>query len=158
MEWSVTKKFNWAMAHRLENHEGLCNSVHGHTYKLFVTVRRKKRRLDKDKKLTDKGMIIDFKNLKNIVNEVIVNKLDHAFVYNEDDNDSKSIAKVLKGQINQKLFSFSFRTTAENMVRWMFNQLNDYFDVNNINIECCRLVLYETDSSYATFELEGNVI
>jgi len=36
----IKKEFNFAISHRLENHKGLCNNVHGHNYKLFVTVKR----------------------------------------------------------------------------------------------------------------------
>lgn len=150
MYLTITKEFSFDIAHRLEGHEGLCNNVHGHTYKLFVSVRMKERKSEtKDK--SSKGMVYDFKNLKEIVKEVIVDKLDHGFVYNKDDLDSKSIAKVLEGQIKQKTYAFPFRTTAENMARWMFFSLNDYFNENEINLECHKIKLYETPTSYAEF-------
>lgn len=67
----VTKIFTFDSAHKLENYEGDCKNLHGHTYKLEVTVRGR----------TDyRGMIVDFSDLKRITKENVISKLDHKYL------------------------------------------------------------------------------
>ena len=73
----LTKKFNFDMAHALFGHDGHCKNIHGHTYQLEITVEGIPReRLG----TTNDGMVMDFGVLKSLVNELILNKLDHALV------------------------------------------------------------------------------
>ena len=148
---NVTKEFSWAMNHRLENHKGLCKNLHGHNYRLFITVIREDGLIGDDNK-SGEGMVIDFKSLKNIVNKVIVDDLDHAFAYNKNSNVDEQIAKALEEKIQQKIFAFDFRTTAENMVKWMVESLNNYLTNADTGVRCTKAVLYETDTCYATYE------
>ena len=67
-EVEVTKEFTFDSAHHLECYQGDCANLHGHTYKLHVTMKGK---------LNNIGMVIDFKDLSRIVKEVVVNRLDH---------------------------------------------------------------------------------
>ncbi len=69
---SITKIFYFEAAHKLPSYFGKCKDLHGHSYKLEVTVLRKS--LDKD------GMVMDFKTLSRIVNESILDKYDHAYL------------------------------------------------------------------------------
>jgi len=151
MTIKITKEFSWDMAHRLDGHNGLCNNVHGHTYKLLVTIARSNGGLILFDK-SNEGMVTDFKILKKIVNNVIVEPFDHAFVYNKDDKDSEAIAKVLQGQIKQKIFAFPFRTTAENMAKYIYDELNKHFAIGEHNLVCKKIILYETPTSYAEYE------
>ena len=150
---SATKKFEFACAHRLENHEGLCNNVHGHNYTLYVTV-RKNGGVNEMCKPTDVGMILDFKKLKTIVNKIAIEPFDHAFVYNLQDTDSVAIAEMLKNQIGQKMLGLDFRTTAENMAQYIMNELNAR--LREMRLYCCKIELYETSGSYATAESGGD--
>jgi len=147
---TITKEFNIALGHRLENHKGLCNNVHGHNYKLIVEVNKPTRGLiiDDDSSF---GMVTDFKDLKQIVESVIEEPMDHAFVYNEKDKDSVAIAEFMKKQIGQKLCPLPFRTTAENMSKWMCEELNDYFKTAGVDLECISITLYETPTSPAIY-------
>jgi len=147
---AISKEFNWHCAHRLENHRGLCNNVHGHTYVLKVVMARDDGELDD--KIATEGMVLDFSELKRVVNKEIVDKFDHAFVYNETNKDSKAIANFLKTQINQKLLGLPFRTTAENMVQWIVQELNEYFKTNKSKFKCIKAQLYETPTSCAMYE------
>ena len=148
---AIRKSFEWHCAHRLECHKGLCNNVHGHSYKLEVVVARDDGHLEDDNELT-KGMVVDFSELKRIVNTEIVDKFDHAFVYNEENKESKDIALFLKEKINQKLLGLPFRTTAENMVQWIVEELNYYFNLHKCDYKCIKAQLYETETSCAMFE------
>lgn len=112
----VTKIFTFDSAHKLDNYDGVCKNLHGHTYKLEITVRGK----------TDcRGMVVDFNDLKRITKEKIIEKLDHKFL-NE---------------------IFDFNTTCENMVVWIFNELNN--DLKNENYYLNKVKLWETPTSYA---------
>jgi 6-pyruvoyltetrahydropterin/6-carboxytetrahydropterin synthase len=142
---SITKEFSWAMAHRLEKHDGLCSNLHGHTWKLFVTIVRI------DENLFD-GMVWDFSDLKHFVNKLIIDKLDHSFAYNRNDKDSKLIAKYLTKHIHQKVIIFNFRVTSENLIEWIVNTLNIY--LKDTNFKCIKGVLYENETSCATYKVK----
>jgi len=146
----VSKEFKWCMSHRLENHERLCKNVHGHNYKMVVYVETLDGK-EVDNKLTNEGMVCDFTYLKKIVNEIIVDRFDHAFVYNEKDKTNTEIANFLICQINQKVLPLPVRTTAEKMSEWIYNELNKHFNVLNINLKCDKIELYETDESMAIY-------
>lgn len=151
--YTATKEFNFAMSHRLEEHKGLCNNVHGHNYKLLVTVSRKKDELiKKSENISSAEMITDFTDLKNMVNEIIVDKFDHAFVYNENDKISQKIANFLISLIGQKVLPLPCRTTAEAMSQWIYFELNEQF--KSLDIECDHIKLYETDKSIAEYNQE----
>lgn len=66
---TVTKEFTFDAAHYLTEYHGKCEDLHGHTYKLQVTV---------SGELNSEGLVLDFIILKNIVKEKILNKLDHS--------------------------------------------------------------------------------
>jgi len=89
----VTKQFDFEAAHFLTKYHGKCERLHGHSYKLFVTV---------EGPLQENGMVIDFVILKKIVKERIIEKFDH-----------------------QSLNDFFENPTAENVVVWIWNELED---------------------------------
>ena len=73
----VTKEFPFEMAHVLWNYDGPCRNVHGHSYRLFVTISG----IPADNPDNPKnGMVIDFTDLKSIVKKEIVNVFDHSVV------------------------------------------------------------------------------
>ncbi len=67
----ITKSFAFDSAHNLIRYKGKCEKLHGHTYRLDVTVRGK---LSKD------DMVIDFVDLKNIVKNNVIKFLDHSYL------------------------------------------------------------------------------
>jgi len=151
---AVTKEFKWGMAHRLEDHNGLCNGIHGHNYRLLVTVKKRYGEVISDLNKSSEGMVCDFKFLKKIVTNVIVDVFDHAFAYNIRDKISSDIAAYLHKKIGQKLAPFPFRLTAENMSKWVVEELNRRFAIGQHDLICIKAVVYETDSSYAIYSLE----
>ena len=76
----VTKIFRFEMAHALWGYDGLCKNIHGHSYVLKVTVSGTPIEDQEDKKL---GMVIDFGDLKRLVNKYIVDIFDHSLILNE---------------------------------------------------------------------------
>jgi len=69
---SITKVFTFNSAHSLPNYPGHCKNVHGHTYRLEVTIRGPVN--------TETGMVMDFYDLKSLVKEHIIKKLDHCYL------------------------------------------------------------------------------
>ena len=113
---TVCKKFTFEAAHRLPKHKGKCKNFHGHHYILEVTIGASL--------LNGDGMIIDFGDLKEIVNKNIIDIYDH-----------------------QNLNDFWVTPTAEIMVRDIAIKLSLLFDKDNRRLE--KLRLYETPDSYA---------
>ena len=106
----VTKEFSFEMAHALWNYDGPCRNVHGHSYRLYVTLSG----IPADDPGNPKnGMVIDFTDLKKIVKKEIVNIFDHAVVV------SKSFDKE-KMDMFTRLFGntvlVDYQPTCENLV------------------------------------------
>lgn len=85
---TVTKIFTFEACHNLPHYDGACHNLHGHSYKLEVTVGG---RVETNIANPKCGMIIDFKDLKKIVNEVAVDKYDHTYLNNFFDNPTAEI-------------------------------------------------------------------
>lgn len=146
---TATKEFTWDMAHMLTDHEGLCQNLHGHTYKMLVTVSRSYG----DSVITEEhhpanGMIVDFKELKGLVQEHIVKPLDHALVINGTITEGFEAELLeLAHKYQKKVVVLSYRPTAENMAEAFFKLLQETFFNTGYNIVSLRL--YETPTSYA---------
>lgn len=111
----VTKEFTFEAAHKLNNYEGKCANLHGHTYRLHVTAQGSIRK---------NGMVLDFVELKQIVSEKVLDKVDHTYLNN-----------LIK------------QPTAENIVVWIWNILSK-------NLPLSELSLWETPTSWVTYRGE----
>lgn len=126
---SVTKEFTFDSAHKLRDYDGKCKNLHGHTYKLLVTVYGERETLE-----VRNGMLIDFGDLKGVVHRQVIDKLDHNYL-----NDIPP-------------FHY-YNPTAENMCVWIFGQLKGYFKMF-LEFKKLKIRLYETPTSYAEYEKE----
>ena len=111
---TVTKTVKFDAAHVLTNHQGLCKNLHGHTYRVDVSVMQAAD--------DDRDMVIDFKDLKGIANEVVCDRFDHAFIYNTESAGECEIAAVVKKN-GMRTVAIPFRSTAENLAKLFFNDL-----------------------------------
>ena len=111
---TVTKTVRFDAAHVLTNHQGLCKNLHGHTYRVDVSVAQ----AEDD----ERDMVIDFKDLKGIANEVICDRFDHAFIYNTESAGEKEIAAVVEKN-GMRTVAIPFRSTAENLAKMFYNEL-----------------------------------
>jgi 6-pyruvoyltetrahydropterin/6-carboxytetrahydropterin synthase len=144
----VTKEFNFEMAHALKNYDGLCKNIHGHSYKLFVTVWGHP---ISDKNNPKYGMLIDFGDLKRLVNKVIVNVFDHALVLNRETGfDSGSSGHEMFGNT----IYVNYQPTCENMVIDFSRRVKEILPDN---IELFGMRLYETATSYAEWFAADNL-
>ncbi|MBE0663087.1 MAG: 6-carboxytetrahydropterin synthase [Bacteroidales bacterium] len=141
----ITKAFNFEMAHALKDHEGACRNIHGHTYELFVTIIGEPKAEDGH---PANGMIMDFKDLKEIVNKNIVKLYDHAFVVSE-----RSPWATDKGAQSCKLIVLPFEPTSENLVAEYARILNEALP-SDVKLHSLRL--RETTTAYAEWFASDN--
>lgn len=143
----VTKFYDFEMAHALWNYNGLCKNIHGHTYKLYVTVIGEP---NSDHTSPDYGMVIDFGKLKKIVKEEVVDQLDHAMVIHKNAPHNQ----LLKlGEMYERHFVFDFQPTCENLVIWIVNKIMPQLPEG---IQLKNIKLYETASSFAEWDAADN--
>jgi 6-pyruvoyltetrahydropterin/6-carboxytetrahydropterin synthase len=136
----ITKIFHFEMAHALEGYDGLCKNIHGHSYKLCVTIVG----IPLENSVSPKdGMIIDFSELKKIVETSIISKYDHALVLN-----SKTETETINALRNyyDKIIVVNFQPTSEQMLI-EFSRILQYTLPPTIRLHSLRL--NETDTSYA---------
>jgi 6-pyruvoyltetrahydropterin/6-carboxytetrahydropterin synthase len=110
----VTKTVKFDAAHILTNHQGLCKNLHGHTYRVDISAGEELSRPD--------DMVVDFKDLKRIATEKIVDRFDHAFVYNSASEGEREIAAVVERH-GMRTVALGFRSTAENLAKYFYREL-----------------------------------
>jgi len=117
----LVKEFKFDAAHNLISYKGKCERLHGHTYRLVVVL---------EGVPDEEGMVMDFLELKNIVNEKVLSKLDHSYI-----ND------IIE------------QPSAENIAVWVWRQLEE-----SVKRENCRLYevqVWETETSGVVYRGEG---
>ncbi|MFZ9075003.1 MAG: 6-pyruvoyl trahydropterin synthase family protein [Flavobacteriaceae bacterium] len=137
----ITKEFKFETGHALYGYDGLCRNVHGHSYKLSVTVIGTP---IKDSENVKFGMVMDFSDLKEIVNETIVKPFDHATVLNVN-SPHKELADVME-QRGHKIQRVNYQPTSERMIIDFAEKIKTQLP-NHLSLH--HLKLRETESSYA---------
>ena len=136
----LSKEFTFDMAHALLGYDGLCKNIHGHSYTLVVTVIGSPVKDDESPK---NGMLIDFKDLKNIIKKQIIDEFDHALVLNS--SSPKDLVYMLMSNYD-KIVLLDYQPTTENMISDMAVRINSLLPTN---LKLFSLRLRETPSSYA---------
>lgn len=136
----ITKQFSFEMAHALRHYDGLCRNIHGHSYKMDITLAGQPLH---DESSPKNGMVMDFGDLKKLVNEEIISLLDHALVLNAK-TDAQLIT-VLK-QNYEKIVTVEFQPTTENLLNFIAEKTKAKLP-EGVALTCVRL--RETDTSYA---------
>jgi 6-pyruvoyltetrahydropterin/6-carboxytetrahydropterin synthase len=144
----ITKQFSFETGHALYGYDGKCRNVHGHSYKLHVTVI--------GKPITDNshvkfGMVIDFSDLKKIVKSKIVDVFDHATVFNKN-TPHIELAKELEARGHNVLL-VDYQPTSEMMIIDFAEIIKKELPTH---IKLHSLKLQETDSSYAQWYAADN--
>jgi 6-pyruvoyltetrahydropterin/6-carboxytetrahydropterin synthase len=143
----LTKQFSFEMSHALLNYDGLCRNIHGHSYKLQITVTGKPVQVAGNPK---DGMVIDFSILKKIINEQIVSQLDHSLMINEQAPLDKLNAL---GQMYERHHVVPFQPTSENLVVYISEKVKSILPEP---IELFSVRLYETANSFVEWYAEDN--
>lgn len=137
----VTKIFRFEMAHAIDGYQGLCKNIHGHTYILHVTISRKN---NDDQPIASPGFVYDFKELKRLVKQNIINQLDHSLVLSRayiDKNPAFSNAENIQ--------IWEAEPSAENILLHIKGSIEKLFPED---IVLQNLKLYETSDSYAEWK------
>ena len=137
----ITKQFSFETGHALYGYDGKCRNVHGHSYKLSVTVFGTPIADSNNVKF---GMVIDFSDLKKIVKEEIVDVFDHATVFNKN-TPHVELAKELSDRGHNVLL-VDYQPTSEMMVIDFAGKIKKRL---GSNIQLHSLKLQETETSYA---------
>ena len=145
----ITKQFTFETGHALYGYDGKCKNVHGHSYKLSVTVI--------GIPITDTsnvkyGMVIDFGDLKNIVKEEIVDLFDHATVFNRNTPHIDLVKELMDR--GHHVILVDYQPTSENMVIDFAAKINNRLPEN---IKLYSLKLQETESSFAEWYAADNL-
>ena len=144
----ITKQFSFETGHALYGYDGKCRNVHGHSYRLSVTVFGKP---INDPSHVKFGMVIDFSDLKKIVKEEIVDVFDHATVFNKN-TPHVELAKELKDRGHNVLL-VNYQPTSEMMVIDFAEKIKARLPKN---ISLHSLKLQETATSYAEWFASEN--
>ncbi len=126
------------MAHAIHGYPGACKNIHGHSYELHVTVCSSD---NYEQYIPAPGFVIDFKEIKNLVNDAIIYKFDHKLILSQ--------AFLLKNPsflLQENLVSWPVEPTAENMLLFIQQTLAEKLPAD---IKLVQLKLYESKDSYA---------
>lgn len=137
----ITKQFSFETGHALYGYDGKCKNVHGHSYKLDVTVIGSPIH---DTNNVKYGMVIDFGDLKRIVKSEIVDIFDHATVFNKN-TPHVELAMELQNR-DHNVILVDYQPTSENMVIDFAEKIKRRLPDH---IQLYSLKLQETETSFA---------
>jgi 6-pyruvoyltetrahydropterin/6-carboxytetrahydropterin synthase len=143
----ITKQFHFESAHALWGYDGLCQNIHGHSYMLYVTLIGQPISNPESPKL---GMVMDFSELKKIINELIIDEFDHALLLMKDTplQQMKQLAAC------SKIVELDYQPTCENMLSDFAQRIITGLPQN---VRLFSLRLHETATSYAEWFAADNV-
>lgn len=134
----VTKEFSFDASHQLVGHIGKCANVHGHTYRVAVTVEGALKSNG-----SDEGFVMDFADLKFVV-KPIIDEMDHSFLSSGDEPILKEISNH-----DLKMYHLGQRTTAEHLSLHLFYRIGSYLiDLDN-TLKLVSVKVWETPTSCA---------
>ncbi len=146
----VTKEFDFDSAHFLTNYYGKCERLHGHTYRLAVTL---------EGKVQKNGLVIDFVVLKRIVKKQVLDKLDHYLLNDIIKNPSaervvtwiweqlSDLQKILKAEMNDPNLGGEIKALLKKSDRKGRLKQADF----DKTLKLYELKLWETPNSFVTY-------
>ncbi|MBP0630280.1 MULTISPECIES: 6-carboxytetrahydropterin synthase [unclassified Cupriavidus] len=141
---SITRRLEFDSGHRIPNHCGQCRNIHGHRYRLDLTLSGEVLHREG---ASDDGMILDFGDIKALANEHLVNKWDHAFLIYRGDT---ALLNFLQSMEGHKTVVLDAIPTVENLAQVAFDILAPVFkDCFGHHLQLTRLVLFETPNCWA---------
>ncbi|MDE4018465.1 6-carboxytetrahydropterin synthase QueD [Glaesserella parasuis] len=137
--FKIAKEFSFDMAHMLDGHDGKCKNLHGHTYTLQVEIAGELHTGG-----AKSGMVMDYSDLKAVVKQHILDKMDHAFILDFTREKELQVAP-LPPTLDSKNFCLSCRSPAEQMAKYIFDTLT----TEGLPVSLIRL--WETPTSYCEY-------
>ena len=144
----ITKEFTFETGHALHGYDGLCKNVHGHSYKLAVTLIGTP--ID-DVAAVKNGMLIDFSDLKKIVKREIVDRFDHSTVLNIT-TPHKELADEMENR-GHKVVRVDYQPTCELMLVDFAAKIKDKLPAS---VTLYSLRLRETGTAFAEWYATDN--
>ncbi len=138
---SVTKIFRFEAAHVIHGYPGKCARIHGHSYVLHVTIGLKE---VAEGYLPGTGMVMDFSDLKRLVNHKVVDRLDHRLIVSQAWCQARQPAFSA-----DEMVVMEAEPTAENILQWLVREIQQVLPEQ---IQLVHLRLYETQDSYAEWQ------
>jgi 6-pyruvoyltetrahydropterin/6-carboxytetrahydropterin synthase len=130
--FQVTREIDFCYGHRLLNYDGKCKYLHGHNGRAVITLEAPR--------LDERGMVLDFTDIKRVVAAWIDENLDHRMILHRDD----PAVQALKS-LQEPLYLIDVNPTAENIARLIYEFTADHgFPVVDVS-------LWETPRCYATY-------
>ena len=136
----IEKRFTLPIGHRLSKHKGRCYSIHGHNFTVLVGV--------KAAKLNENDMIIDFSDLKAVVNGFLDN-LDHCLLLNK--NKDQELLDLLK-TMNMRTTGVDFDPTAEKLSFEIYSNIKKTLERMYPEVKMDYVTVFENENSKATFK------
>ncbi|MEA3115183.1 MAG: 6-pyruvoyltetrahydropterin/6-carboxytetrahydropterin synthase [Caballeronia sp.] len=144
---TITRKLEFDAGHRIPDHRSQCRNLHGHRYVLEITLQGE---LVETEGAPDRGMVMDFADVKALAMEHLVNKWDHAFIVYARDEVVRSF---LEQMADHKTVVLDRIPTVENLAAEAFRILSDvYNDHYGVDLKLKRVRLYETPNCWADVE------
>lgn len=137
----VTKEVTFDSAHLLSNYLGKCRNLHGHTYKLQVTLEGK---LNKDG--NEQDMVMDFNTMKSLI-DTVLNSFDHAIIFSDECHRGKAEAALLAWaeEYDMNYVVVNGKSTSENIATYIKQMFTDLIPESYTVF----IKLWETPTSFA---------
>lgn len=132
MNISIGREFWFSMGHTLHNHHGKCANLHGHNYRLIVEIQ--------SDQVNRESMVMDFGDLKDIVNRVIDEDYDHRFLVCSSDPRAE-LLRTIDPTVNIVWFNPTAEMIAESIKARLIPKLGE--------VTLSKVTLWETENSYA---------
>jgi 6-pyruvoyltetrahydropterin/6-carboxytetrahydropterin synthase len=140
----ITRRLEFDAGHRIPNHNSQCRHLHGHRYAMEITLSGQ---VVGTEGVPEQGMVMDFSDVKNVANEVLVKRWDHAFLVYRGDAAVVAFLATLPGH---KTVVLDVVPTAENLAAEAFRILDAaYVDTYGNQLRLERVRLYETPNNWA---------
>jgi 6-pyruvoyltetrahydropterin/6-carboxytetrahydropterin synthase len=140
--YRVEKRFTFPMGHRLSKHNGRCFSIHGHNFTVLVGV--------KSPVLNEDDMVIDFANLKAVV-EGFLDNLDHCLLLNEDKD--RELLELLH-KMKMRVTAVQFDPTAEKLSEEIYKAIETTLSKMYKEVKLEYVTIFENENSKATYSEE----
>jgi len=143
----ITRKLEFDAGHRIPDHRSQCRNLHGHRYVIEITLEGD---LVEDVGAPDRGMVMDFADVKSLAMEHLIAKWDHAFIVYEGDTQ---VRDFLASMPDHKTVVLDCIPTVENLAVVAFRILSPVYDAHyGVNLRLKHLRLYETPNCWADIE------
>ena len=105
--FAVSREIDFCYGHRLLNYDGKCRYLHGHNGRVIITL--------ESETLCERGMVLDFSDIKRVISQWIDEHLDHRMILHRDD----PVVSVLR-EMGEPLYLLDVNPTAENIARLIY--------------------------------------